>query len=599
MTAVIEPRLEWILPEPLADPPSLAGFGRPVATLLARRGIRDEMQLAAFLAGTVESLHDVSSMADADVALERLGSALDRGERIAIWGDYDADGMTAVVVWVHALRALGAEAIRHVPSRLADGYGLSEGGLRQLAAAGVTLLVTCDCGVANVAEVDLARGLGMDVIVTDHHLPGGELPRAVAVVDPHRPDCSYPDPDLTGAGLAYKLATALLARRGAAADDLAAVAAIGTIADLAPMTGESRTIVLLGLAELAATQRPGLRALLERCRAEKAPTTRDLAFGIAPRINAAGRIAEAELAMALLLADDAETANRLADELEAVHRRRRELTAAAVEEARLLVDGATGDGPLAIRSDTWEPGIVGLIAGRLADRLGRPVAVAAPIGDELRGSVRGPSEFHAAAALEACGDLLLKRGGHAGAGGFSVVSGAWDAFVAAFSSLPRQFPVGADPAPVAGAAAAGSSIAVDLVLPAQLLTWVLADEIDRLAPFGPGHAEPMLAVTGLRVGDARRVGSGGRHMALRMLRGYVTFDAIAFDCPADRPLPEEGAALDLVGTLERDTFQDAPRLRLRVVDFASAANSPLAARRSAARQAQLVPVAVGAATPAG
>jgi single-stranded-DNA-specific exonuclease len=598
MRAVIEPRLEWVLPEPLADPPSFAGFGRPVATLLARRGIRDEMQLAAFLAGTTESLHDISEMADADVALDRLKRALDRGERIAIWGDYDADGMTAVVVWVNALRALGAEAIRHVPSRLADGYGLSEGGLRQLAASGVTLPVTCDCGVGNVAEVELARGLGMDVIVTDHHLPGGELPRAVAVVDPHRRDCSYPDPDLTGAGLAYKLATALLARRGAAAADLAAVAAIGTIADLAPMTGESRTIVQLGLMELAATQSPGLRALLERCRAERVPTTRDLAFGIAPRINAAGRIAEAELAMALLLADDVETANRLADELEAVHRRRREMTATAVEEARLLVEGAEGDGPLAIHSDAWEPGIVGLIAGRLADRLGRPVAVAAPIGDELRGSVRGPSDFHAAAALEACGDLLLKRGGHAGAGGFSVASAEWDAFVAAFSSLPRPFPAPTEAAP-ASAPVAGTSIAVDLVLPAQLLTWVLADEIDRLAPFGPGHVEPMLAVTGLRVGEARRVGTDGRHLALRMLRGHVTFDAIAFACPTDRPLPEEGSALDLVGTLERDTFQDAPRLRLRVVDFASTANSPLAARRRAAREAQPVPMAVEAVAAAG
>ena len=206
---MIGPRLEWHLPEPLLDPPAFAGFGRPIATLLARRGFGDDAQLTAFLNAGSEALHDASLMADADVALARLQRALDHGERIAIWGDYDADGMTAVVVWSIALRALGAEAIRHVPSRLAEGYGLSNAGLERLAAAGVTLVVTCDCGIVNVAEVEHARSLGLDVIVTDHHLPAGALPRAVAVVDPHRPDCAYPDPDLTGAGLSYKLATAL------------------------------------------------------------------------------------------------------------------------------------------------------------------------------------------------------------------------------------------------------------------------------------------------------------------------------------------------------------------------------------------------------
>jgi single-stranded-DNA-specific exonuclease len=590
---VIEPRLEWVLPEPLLDPPSFTGFGRPVATLLARRGIRDEAALAAFLGDGGLALHDISLMADAGVALDRLERALDVGERIAIWGDYDADGMTAVVVWCMALRALGAEAVRHVPSRLADGYGLSEGGIRQLAAAGVSLLVTCDCGVLNVAEVEIARGLGMDVIVTDHHLPGGELPRALAVVDPHRPDCAYPDPDLTGAGLAYRMAVELLRRRGREATDLAAVAAIGTIADLAPMTGESRSIVQRGLVELAVTQRAGLRALLARCRAEATPTARDLAFGIAPRINAAGRIAESELAISLLLAEDPQEAERLADELEGVHRQRRDLTSAAAEEARAMVEGLTGDGPIAIRSDAWAPGIVGLIAGRLADRLGRPVAVAAPIGDELRGSVRATADFHVAAALEACAGVLLKRGGHAGAGGFSVAVGEWDAFVQAWGALSRPFPAGAD-----SAAGAPGSLVVDLVLPAAHFGWSLADEIERLAPFGPGHAEPMLAVTGLRVGDARRIGPDGRHLALRMLRGVETVDAVAFDCPVDRRLPEEGSPLDLVGTLERDTFQDTPRLRLRVADYASAGSSPLASRRLAARQAPQAAMSLPAAVAA-
>jgi single-stranded-DNA-specific exonuclease len=234
---------------------------------------------------------------------------------------------------------------------------------------------------------------------------------------------------------------------------------------------------------------------------------------------------------------------------------------------------------------------VGLIAGRLAETLERPMAVAAPAGNELRGSVRGPVDFHAAAALEACAGLLIKRGGHAAAGGFSVARDQWDRFAEAFQALPRPFP------PSSLAVTPAGRITIDLVLPAAHLGWELASQIDRLAPFGPGHVEPLLAVTGLRVGDARRVGPDGRHLALRMLRGAETFDAIGFGTPSERPLPEEGSLVDLVGTLERDTFQGQPRLRLRVVDLAASSLSPLAERRKVAQAAALHPVPMTA--PAG
>jgi single-stranded-DNA-specific exonuclease len=572
---VIPPRLEWLLPEPRLDPPAFAGFGPPVATLLARRGFIDDAQLDRFLNAGLEALHDVSLMADATVAIDRIDAAIAAGERIAIWGDYDADGMTAVVVWVVALRALGVEALRYVPSRLAEGYGLSASGLRLLAADGVRLVISCDCGIRNVAEVEEARALGIEVIVTDHHLPGPILPRAVAVVDPHRSDCPYPDPDLTGAGLAYKLASALLARRGISADGLAAIAAIGTVADMAPMTGESRAIVRLGLAELAATSRPGLRALLARAvEHPEAPTARDLGYAIAPRINAAGRIAEAELAISLLLAADGIEAERIADELEAIHRQRKEMTAVAVEEARSMCAGQEGTGALLLRGEGWAAGIVGLVAGRLAESLARPVAVATLVDGELRGSIRGPADFHIAAALEACGAHLTKRGGHAQAGGFSLAPQDWDAFAAEFGGLPRPFPMD----PLAAMELPGR-VSIDLVLPARYLDWALATQIERLAPYGPGHVEPVLAVTGLRLVEARRVGSDGRHLAMRLLKGSEAFDAIAFAEPADRPLPGEGDALDLVGTLEHDTFGGIPRLRMRLLDFAHSSASPLLARR--------------------
>ena len=572
---MIAPRLEWLLPEPVAEPPVFSGFGRPVATLLARRGFVDDEGLQRFLTAGAGALHDLSRMADADVALARIDAAVTAGERIAIWGDYDADGMTAIVVWVTALRRLGADPLRYVPSRLAEGYGMSAAGLHDLAGRGVRLIVTCDCGVANAVEVEIARSLGIDVVITDHHLPPAVLPRAVAVVDPHRPDCAYPDPDLTGAGLSYKLAAALLARHGADTDGLAAIAAIGTVADLAPMTGESRAIVRLGLEELGRTSHAGLRALLARsCEAPDLPTARDLAFGVVPRINAAGRIADVELAMSLLLETDAERAAALADELEVVHEQRREMTKVAVEGARLAASASPGHLALILRDDSWAPGLLGLVAGRLADDLARPVAAAALVGAEVRGSVRAPLDFHVAAALDAVGVHLTKRGGHAAAGGFSLEPAAWPAFVAAFGSLARPFGAGL-----------GSDVqqpgrqVVDLVLPARFLDWQLADELVRLAPYGPGHLEPVLAVTGLRVAGVRRIGAKEAHVSFRMLRGLETVDAIAFGVDAERELPEEGTELDLVGTLERDEFGGMPRLRLRVIDYAHAAVSPLVARR--------------------
>ena len=575
MQVVIVPSLEWLLPEPVPDPPAFVGFGRPIATLLARRGFRDDDQLQRFLQAGVGALHDVSRMADADRALARIDAAVASRERIAIWGDYDADGMTAIVVWVMALRRLGADPIRYVPSRLAEGYGMSVEGLRQLAAAGVRLVITCDCGVSNAAEVEAARSLGIEVVITDHHLPPAELPRAVAVVDPHRADCAYPDPDLTGAGLSYKLAAALVSRHGASTEGLAGVAAIGTIADMAPMTGESRAIVRLGLAELAATSHAGLRALLSRgCESPGQPTARDLGYGVVPRINAAGRIADAELAIELMLEEDPGRADALAEELELVHEQRRDLTRTAVEAARLLADASPGVAPLLVRDDSWAPGLVGLVAGRLADSLARPVGAVTLVGAELRGSIRAPADFHVAAALEACRVHLTKLGGHAAAGGFSLLPGAWAEFVTAFAALSRPYP----PDGVREAARPGRQL-VDLVLPARHLDWRLADELERLTPYGPGHAEPVIAVTGMLVADARRVGPHERHVAFRLRRGLETFDAIAFGTDGERPLPEPGDAIDLVGTLERDIFNGMARLRLRVVDYAHAAASPLLGRR--------------------
>jgi single-stranded-DNA-specific exonuclease len=572
---MIPPRLTWLLPTPIQPSPSLAGFSPPVATLLARRGILTDADAVRFLNAGAEDLPPVALMTEAEPAIERIERAVEAGEPIAIWGDYDADGMTAVAIWVLALRRLGVEPVRYVPSRLAEGYGLSVEGLRSLAARGVRLVVTCDCGVGDVAEVAAARALGMDVVVTDHHVPPAVLPDAVAVVDPHRPDCHYPNPDLTGAGLAYRLASELLARRGMVAADLAALAAIGAIADVAPMTGESRAIVRLGLAELATTAHPGLRGLVARAADDPSrPTAREVAFGIVPRVNAPGRIADAELALDLLVATDGERAAALLDELETVHARRQELTREAVARARELSTALAGRHPVAVRDDAWPAGLLGLVAGRLSDELARPVAAAALVGDEVRGSVRAPADFDVTLALEACGTYLAKRGGHRAAGGFSLDPAGWDGFTTAWAALSRPLPDEAGirlPEP--------GELTVDLVLSARYLDWALLREIADLAPFGAGHPEPLLAVTGLTVGDARRVGADASHLSFRLRKGYETLDGIVFGLDAERPTPEAGMALDVVGTLASRTLDGEPRLQLRLLDYASADASPLVGRR--------------------
>ena len=531
--------------------------------------------------GSEAPLHSVELMADAVGAIDRLDRALRDGERIAIWGDYDADGMTAIAIWIVALRALGADPLRHVPSRSQDGYGVSARGLEQLRDEGARIVVTCDCGIVNVHEADVARSLGLELIVTDHHLPGPRLPAAAFVVDPHRDDCEYPNKDLTGAGIAFKLATALLERRGVLVEDLAALAAIGTVADVAPLLGENRAIVRRGLAELATTRRAGLRALARHATGEgRRLTARDLAFGVAPRLNAAGRIAEAELAIALMLADDEDEAARLGAQLESVNTERQALTRAAVESALRATSGAEfGGSPLVVRDDAWPAGIVGLVAGRLADRLGRPVAAVTSVDGELRGSVRAPGDFHVARALAACADHLLKLGGHPAAGGFSLHPDAYTAFRHAFGELPRPFPVGA---PLTAPPAERPFVDVHLVLPSRELGWPLVEELDRLEPFGAGNPEPVLAITGLMVADVRRTGSSQAHLAVRLLRGYESIDAIHFDLPADRPVPESGMRLDVVATLERDDWLGTPRFRLRLLDYAEAGASPLAARRRVA-----------------
>ena len=386
-------------------------------------------------------LHDPSLLPDAGVALARIVRARDAGERVLVFGDFDADGLTGLAILVIALRRFGIDALPYVPSRLDEGHGLSLAALDAAAAAGARLIVTVDCGSTSTAEIAEAGRRGLDVIVTDHHRVPAVLPDALAVVNPHRPDSVYPDRRLTGSGVAFKLACLILAEEPggrAAALGLTDLATIGTVADVAPIVGENRAIARLGLDVMRRGPRPGLAALLERSGlAVDAVDLEAVAFTIAPRLNAAGRVGEAAEAARLLLAEDPADAAQRAEALETANTTRRDLMKTAVAEARALLEGAP-DAPATLVHGPWSVGIVGLVAARLVEDRGRPAVVGAELGDVIRASCRSDGSLDLGATLEACSDLFVRHGGHAGAAGFELPADRWAEFVERFTGARSQ-----------------------------------------------------------------------------------------------------------------------------------------------------------------
>ena len=364
--------------------------------------------------------------------MERLTRARDDHERVMVFGDFDADGLDGLAILVIAFRRFGIDVQPYVPSRLEEGHGLSIAAIDTAVAEGVSIIVTVDCGTSSGPEIAAAAARGVDVIVTDHHRVPPELPPAYAVVNPHRRDSQYPDPRLAGSGVAFKVAQLLL---GAVPVDLADLATLGTVADVAPIVGENRAIARLGLERLRVDPRPGIAALLERARIAPAALDLDtIAFALAPRLNAAGRVGEALEAARLLLSETPKEAARHADALETANQTRRDLTTTAVAEARELV-AASPDRPASIVRGTWPVGIIGLVAARLAEDRARPAVVGTEIGDAIRASCRSDGSVDLAAALADCADLFTRHGGHAGAAGFELAAARWPEFVERFEEI--------------------------------------------------------------------------------------------------------------------------------------------------------------------
>ncbi|MES2208760.1 MAG: single-stranded-DNA-specific exonuclease RecJ [Chloroflexota bacterium] len=560
---MLQPRAHWVFPESSPPPDDLVaaaaelGLGPWAATLLMRRGVTDAAGLAVHLGEPRVGLHDPRLLPDADRFLARVEQARDRTETTLVFGDFDADGITGLAVLTLALRAFGVTVIPYVPSRLDEGHGLSLAALDAAEREGARLLITVDTGTTSIAEIAAAQARGIDVLVTDHHRVPVQLPNAVAIVNAHRPESRYPDRRLSGAGIAFTLGRLLLGD-GPQALALADLAAIGTIADVAPILGENRSIVRLGLDRMRAQPRPGISALLAGAGvATAAVDVETLAFAVAPRLNAAGRVGEAMDAARLLLTEDPDEASALAAVLETANLHRRDLTRQAVAEARTSPD-ALDDAPATIVRGPWPVGVVGLVAARLADERGRPAIVGAEIGEVVRASCRGDGTLHLADTLAACGDLLIRHGGHAGAAGFEIEARDWGMFRERFMAL----------ALAAGPLDGAPVLDIDLALPALEVDYRLHAGVAKLGPWGVGNPEPLVAVLGLTVTRAREAAGG--HTQLVLKRRLDVLDGIAFGWPELAGQVHEGDRVDVVARLVSRKFGGVESLQLDIRDVAPA-----------------------------
>ena len=553
--------------------------GTLVERVLAARGLGDAAAREAFLAPRLTALHDPSLIPDLDRAAERVLAAARAGERIVIYGDYDADGVTASAILVRAIRTLepGAAVEAYIPHRLDEGYGLNGGALRELAERGARVVVSVDCGVTATAEARLAKTLGLDLIVTDHHNPPEtleELPEAL-VVHPRRPDSAYPFGELCGAGVAFKLAWRLAtlscgAERVPAAVresllELLGLAALGTIADVVPLVDENRAITAFGLRRLAAGTLPGVRALLAASQVGRDELDAEAAaFRLGPRLNAAGRMGHAREALELLLTEDEGRAAELAAILDGHNRERQRVERRIADEAAALAEaaGMTGEDRRAIvlAREGWHPGVIGIVCSRLVERFGRPTVLLARDDGVCRGSCRSVDGFNITGALRACASHLSTYGGHDMAAGLSLSSSRLEAFVEAFCAHAGERLSAEDLTPRAVWDAEASP---------EELTVSAARELGRLAPFGRANARPVLLVRGALVAeDARAMGAHARHAQVRLACGRGAVRAVGWGWGERARELRAGRRVDALVRLGLNAWQGRVSAECEIVDVA-------------------------------
>ena len=550
----------WVLPDSIGRP-EIEGVGDlPDLALqvLAARGRRTAAAVSEFL-NRVDPRLDPFLLPDMDVAVERIQKAAVLGERVAVYGDYDADGITATALLCIGLRGFGLDPIPYLPDRFSQGYGVRIDALQALRDDGVRLVVTVDCGVRSVAELAWARANGLEVIVTDHHLPGADVPAAVALVNPRLHPGSYPYLGLSGAGVAYKLLQGLCERRAGAVDpeELLDLVAIGTIADLAPLDGENRYLVAQGLDRMRRRPRLGVQELLRVARVEPASlNASSVAYSLAPRLNAAGRMDSPRPALDLLLATELDQARGLALALEAANRERQSVTRKEFEQAREQVLALPSvPSLLAVEGDELGEGILGLVAARLTEEFYRPSVVARVGDDTVRASLRSIAEFPITEALEQIGHLLMEFGGHATAAGFTAKREQLPAVLRALESMADRA-VAAQPSP---------ALRADAVARLEQLDEPMMAFLERIEPTGMGNPPVLFAGLGLKVLAKRVVGAEGAHLKMRLGDRWGELDAIGFRLGSRfDSLPRE---IDALFHLERNRYLGVETLQLSLKDL--------------------------------
>jgi single-stranded-DNA-specific exonuclease len=554
-------RSRWNLLPPVPDEIlGTSGFSRLISQLLYNRGLTEPSQSEAFIAADRRMAGDPQLLPDVHRAVARIYQALLSGENIAVYGDFDVDGITATALLVQGLTALGGRVTPYIPHRLTEGYGLKTAALEKLYHQGIRLVITVDCGITALPQVERARRLGLDIIITDHHIPLPELPPALAIVDPKLPDSAYPFSELAGVGVALKLLQALFQGMGREQqlDELMDLVALGTVADMMPLVGENRYLVKEGLRLLNSAPRLGVREMI---------TQAGLSIGcldpgriswvIAPRLNAAGRLEHAMTSYELLMSDSPQEAQRLAVWLDQKNAERQKLTASVLARAReqILAQGIL---PLLIAGDKDYPaGIVGLVAGRLCEEFYRP-AVVVRIGEKVSsGSCRSIPEFNITLALGQCRNLLSQFGGHPQAAGFVLPTRNLIRLEQRLSQLAAAQLEGADLRPC---------LDIDAEVSLTELGGDTFQMAQQLAPFGCGNPVPTFLSRRVEVIDCRTMGVNGEHLRLKLRQGGVVWDGVGFRCGSY--LTEMSSPLDIVYNLEMDQWGGENRLRLNILDFA-------------------------------
>lgn len=551
-------------PEAITRLAEQLGVGPGVARLLLQRGFAEPESAKRFLRPRLDQLHDSSTMMSLDVAVERLVRAIRDGELIMIHGDYDVDGICSTTLLVRAIRGLGGNVVPFIPNRMTDGYDLGDAGVARAIEIGARIVVTCDCGTSALEPVAALNAAGIDVVISDHHLSRGQMPHALALLNPRRPDCEYPDKDLAAVGVAFKLALALA--RALNANDafiwkMLDLVALATVADVASLRGENRVFVRYGMKMISETENIGLRALLRSSGMDGKPLTAGrIGFTLAPRLNAAGRLGHALRGVELLLSDSQSEANVIARELEELNQRRQTLDRATLDGARvdaerMIRDGAMG---LVIAREGWHPGVIGIVASRIVEEYCRPAVLVAMDGDTGKGSGRSVSGFDLHSALGECSDLLLRYGGHRAAAGITVAASQLDAFTRRFDQVARSRLTMDDLAPV---------LRIDAEIELDRATLDLDVMLRHFEPYGVGNPAPVFVARNVvAVGAPRLIGKDGIKLTLLGESG-VQLEAIGWGMAPLAASITAGAALDVAFRLERDEYQGVSRLQARLADL--------------------------------